>query len=100
VSNSVSQLLDIAVLQLRVGELESWSNYCMTHTLHVVATVPPGAYANPPAAYPNPSATKNGVPLAIYNQIAADARQRYPTDFEMQDFVIRQQCEAWLKLNR
>lgn len=44
-------------------------------------------------------ATKSGVPVAVYNQIAAEAARRYPTDYDMQVFVIKQQIEAYLKLH-
>jgi hypothetical protein len=42
---------------------------------------------------------KSGVPVVIYNQIAADAARRYPTDFEMQNYIIKGQVEAYRKLH-
>lgn len=55
-------------------------------------------YAPTPAAKPTP-AMKSGIPLDIYNAIAADARRRYPVDFDMQVFIINQQVEAYKKLH-
>lgn len=45
-------------------------------------------------------ATKDGVPLGVYNQIAVEAARRYPTDFDMQVFVIKEQTEAYRKLHQ
>lgn len=54
------------------------------------------------AAVPQKAATalKNGVPAEVYKTIRAEAALRYPTDWDMQEFVVRQQIEAWQKLNR
>jgi hypothetical protein len=41
----------------------------------------------------------NGVPAAVQQQIAADARRDWPTDYKMQEYVIESQTEAWLKLH-
>lgn len=48
---------------------------------------------------PRPSATRDGVPVAIYDQIAADAIKRYPTDYDMQVSIIKWQIEAYRKLH-
>jgi hypothetical protein len=45
-------------------------------------------------------ATKDGVPIAVYNQITAEAARRYPTDYDMQVFVIKEQTEAYRKLHQ
>ncbi|MCX6923058.1 MAG: hypothetical protein NT154_07600 [Verrucomicrobia bacterium] len=44
--------------------------------------------------------TKDGVPISIYTSIAAEAARRYPTDYDMQAFVIDQQVEAYKKLHQ
>lgn len=41
---------------------------------------------------------KNGVPSSVYDEIASEARRRYPADYDMQDFVIQKQVDAYLKL--
>ena len=48
-----------------------------------------------------PTATMNayGVPQTVYNQIASDAAKEWPGDYTMQNYEIRNQTEAWLKLN-
>lgn len=45
------------------------------------------------------AATRDGVPLDIYNGIADHARTRYPTDYDMQEYIIRQQIDAYKKLH-
>jgi lysophospholipase L1-like esterase len=45
-------------------------------------------------------ATKDGVPIGVYNQIAAEAARRYPTDYDMQVFLIKEQTEAYRKLHQ
>jgi hypothetical protein len=44
-------------------------------------------------------ATKNGVPISVYNQIVADAEKEWPSDYSMQVAHIENQCEAWQKLH-
>lgn len=48
----------------------------------------------------NPNQLKAGVPIAIYNQIAAGAAKEWPGNFAMQEHEINRQIEAWQKLNR
>lgn len=43
--------------------------------------------------------TKDGVPLSVYNAIAADAARRHPNDYSTQKFVIDEQTEAYKKLH-
>jgi outer membrane murein-binding lipoprotein Lpp len=45
-------------------------------------------------------ATKDGVPVAVYNQIAAEAAQKFPTDYDMQVFRIKEQVEAYRALHQ
>ena len=40
------------------------------------------------------------MPADVAAQIRAEAERRYPTDYDMQIFVIKQQTEAWQKLNQ
>lgn len=58
--------------------------------------------ARPMATMPASSVytqTRDGVPIGIYNQIATDAARRYPTDYDMQAFVIKEQIAAYRKLH-
>lgn len=43
--------------------------------------------------------TRDGVPVAIYNQIAADAVKKWPGDFEMQAYEVKNQVGAYRKLH-
>lgn len=45
------------------------------------------------------SGMRDGVPLAVYNQIAADAERDWPGNYEMQEFRIKNQIEAYKKLH-
>ena len=45
------------------------------------------------------SAMKEGIPLAIYNQIVADVVRRYPTDYSMQKILIDDQVASYKKLH-
>jgi len=69
----------------------------LTNPLPRQATAPRPYY--PAQPQPSAYATKDGVPIAVYNQIAAEAARRYPTDYDMQVFVIKEQVEAYLKLH-
>jgi hypothetical protein len=42
---------------------------------------------------------RDGVPVAVYDTIAQEARRRYPTDYSMQDFIIRDEIAAYRKLH-
>jgi hypothetical protein len=77
---------DVAALSARVDVLTRSTNTTRTVTRYV--------------SVPTVAAKPNGVPAAVQQQIAAEARRRYPTDYEMQAFVIKKQTEAWLALNR
>ena len=61
----------------------------------------PRTYVAPPQAVarPNYGATRDGVPIAVYNQIAADAVKEWPGDYRMQAYSIKNQIEAYRKLH-
>lgn len=54
-----------------------------------------------PAATASPSATpcKDGVPVSIYNDLLASAKAKWPRDYEMQVFELRNQIDAYRKLH-
>ena len=52
-----------------------------------------------PRPVPTTVQTKNGVPISIYTSISAEAARRYPTDYDIQAFVIKEQVEAYKKLH-
>jgi hypothetical protein len=52
-----------------------------------------------PTARTSSSATKDGVPLSVYNQIAAEATKKWGTDYEMQEYEVKKQVEAYRKLH-
>ena len=55
-----------------------------------------------PAARPQPRvnpAIKDGVPLTIYNAIAARAVQKWPGNYEMQEYEIKNQIESYKNLH-
>lgn len=43
--------------------------------------------------------TKMGVPVHIYNRIAAEAAVKWPGDYNMQEYEVSNQVDAYLKLN-
>ena len=47
-----------------------------------------------PAARVTAPVYRNGVPLGVYNQIAAEAERKYPSNHDMQACVIKNQIEA------
>lgn len=53
----------------------------------------------PPTKAPARLALSNGVPVAVYNQIFAAVQRDYPTDFFMQEILIKQQLESYKKLH-
>jgi len=54
---------------------------------------------SPSLIKPKPAAMSNGVPAAIYKQIAANAARKWGSDFEMQEYEIKNQIKAYQKLN-
>jgi hypothetical protein len=92
---------------LSLGEsvLQQVSNTdnCAKDILHLAEIVdkllPPARAASVrPVPAPAP-ATKGGVPADVYAGIRADAQNLYPRNFDMQEFVIKQQSNAWLRLH-
>ena len=55
--------------------------------------------ASRPASTPAAPVNKDGIPMDVYNGIVATAKRKYPTDYDMQRFIIKQQSEAWLNVN-
>lgn len=55
----------------------------------------PPAVNRAPQYNPGPTV----MPANVAATIRAEAERRYPTDYDMQNFVIKQQTEAWHKLN-
>ncbi len=47
----------------------------------------------------SPAKTSNGIPADVYKTIRAEAERRYPKDWDMQEFVVGQQIEAYRKLH-
>ena len=43
--------------------------------------------------------TRDGVPVEVYNRIAADAAKRWGNDYEMQVYELKNQIEAYRKLH-
>lgn len=46
------------------------------------------------------SALIQGIPSSTYNRIKADAEKEWPGDYQMQSFTIRNQVEAYKKVNQ
>jgi TPR repeat protein len=72
--------------------------------IQTVGVAPPGARGQPRVS-PQPTgngnqAMKEGVPLTIYNSIAAEAAKEWPSDYQMQVYVIKTQLEAYKKLHQ
>ena len=44
------------------------------------------------------TATIQGIPAAVYSQIAADAARKWPGDYDMQEFTIGEQVKSYKKL--
>ena len=44
-------------------------------------------------------ATKEGIPIDVYNRIVAEAARRYPINYKMQGWHIEDEVEAYKKLN-
>ena len=43
---------------------------------------------------------KDGVPISVYNDIAAEAARDWPKDYSMQDWQIKREIEAYKKLHQ
>ncbi len=63
--------------------------------IQTVGIARPTSRPQPPA---NP-AMKDGVPLTIYNAIAAGAVQKWPGNYEMQEYEIKNQIESYKNLH-
>ncbi len=53
----------------------------------------------PQVIYRPAAAAVGQIPANIVAQIRADAEQRYPTDYDMQLYIIKEQTDAWTKLH-
>jgi len=42
---------------------------------------------------------RSGVPATVYNQIASDAAKKWPRDYDMQQYEIKKQIDAYLKIS-
>lgn len=51
-------------------------------------------------AHPGISIDHYGVPEPVYNQIIVEAQKHWPTDFEMQEFEIKNQIAAYRRLHQ
>jgi len=85
------------------SDQQNWDSFVAV--LSAMTNTPPKQAAAPRSYYPvqpQPSAyaTKDGVPIATYNQIAADAAREWPGDYDMQAYEIKKQVEAYLSLHR
>jgi hypothetical protein len=87
-SNLVNSLY-LSVDEARLTVLENqYSNLCVTINARAgVKTMPVFA----------PSV--NGIPSDVMAGIRAEAEKEWPTDYHMQNFVVKQQSEDWLKLH-
>lgn len=56
--------------------------------------------ADSPPARSTSRAMKSGVPIAVYNQIAAEAVKKWPGKYDMQVWEIEQQTSAYQKLHQ
>jgi len=65
-----------------------------------VAAARPGQPAPARPAVRPAEGFKDGVPLSVWNQIAASAAAEWPGNFSMQSYEVNHQVEAWQKLNR
>lgn len=48
-----------------------------------------------PSAMPN----RYGIPASVHAQIVTEAQHKWPGDYEMQEFTIKEQTEAYLRLH-
>lgn len=46
-----------------------------------------------------PTKATGGIPADVYQTIRAEAARRYPKDWDMQEYLVGQQVEAYRKLN-
>jgi hypothetical protein len=82
----------MAAAQISNIEMQ-WFMDDLRNTLTNTARTP----AAPPAQ--RPVYMRSGVPVIVYNQIAAAAAREWPGDYNMQEFTIRTQIESYRKLN-
>jgi len=75
-----------------------------TETLKVILSNLAASFQSPrqPPRVTTPPATayRDGVPLAVYNSIAAQAAREWPNDYSMQVSEIKHQVEAYQKLHK
>lgn len=48
----------------------------------------------------SPQSTRMGIPAAVYQQISTDAARKWPGNYEMQEYEIKEQVSAWKNLHQ
>ena len=95
---------DYAKLETLVkSDNDNWNS--LIQVFSALTNAPPKQVAAPRPYYPaqpQPSAyaTRDGVPIGIYNQIAANAAAKWPSDYDMQAYEIKNQVEAYRKIHQ
>jgi len=106
--NTESKKAMTELMALELTQRDNWeAMQPFIEALQALTNPPPKQVAAPrtvvaqpqTVARPNYGATKDGVPIAIYNQIAADAAKEWPGDYRMQAYTIKNQTEAYRKLH-
>lgn len=108
--NTKSKQAMTELMALELKQRDNWeAMQPFIDAMQTALTNPPPKQVAPPrtviaqpqtAARPNYGPTRDGVPIAVYNQIAADAVKRWPREYDMQVYEIERQVEAYRKLNR
>lgn len=87
---SVEMVLD---LRDEIDAVRATNTALLSRTATATAARPVYPQAQPAAQF------RDGVPIAVHNQIAAAAAREWPGDFKMQAYEIKTQVEAWRKVN-
>lgn len=91
VTNNTTALKELVALENKLYEL----------SLNQATNTNRSAVPRPVARQAVPQKVRmfDGIPEPIYVQIALDAEKKWPGDFEMQDYVTRQQVAAYKRVH-
>ena len=101
-ASSDSQFLTKTAALIQKGMEEENAKYAVL--LAAITNSPPEQAITRPNFPVQPQAstyaTKDEVPVAIYNQIVAKAAQKWPNEYDMQVYEIKQQVQAYRALHQ
>jgi hypothetical protein len=96
--DNVSNTIEISKLTALLGTIED-TEQTMIETMRMLTNRIPKGYAASRSVVQPAQNMREGVPIDVYNAIAAHAAEMYPNNYDMQVSKIKWEVEAYKKLH-